>query len=136
EELRQLDLDIDLGNGSTTAAAKRTEIIRISGALWLENPTDVKQEFFNHFRNTFDRPSDHRATVDMSFPNTLSAAQQEDLERDVSKEELKRAVWDCGINKSPGPDGFSFGFYRKFWFIIEEDVFGAVKYFFTHADIP
>nr|GFD03497.1 RNA-directed DNA polymerase, eukaryota [Tanacetum cinerariifolium] len=87
--------------------------------VWLENPTDVKQEFFNHFRNRFDRPSDNRATVDMSFLNTLSAAQQEDLERDVSKEELKRAIWDCGIDKSPGPDGFSFGFYRKFWSIIE-----------------
>nr|GEZ15136.1 RNA-directed DNA polymerase, eukaryota [Tanacetum cinerariifolium] len=31
-----------------------------------------------------------------------------DLERDVSKEELKRAVWDCGMDKSPGPDGICF----------------------------
>nr|GFA47131.1 RNA-directed DNA polymerase, eukaryota, reverse transcriptase zinc-binding domain protein [Tanacetum cinerariifolium] len=164
EELRQLDLDIDLGNGSTTAAAKRTEIIselnrinklhtmelaqkskikwsiegdenscffygilnkkrnqrNIRGVMvnevWLENPTDVKQEFFNHFRNTFDRPSDHCATVDMSFPNTLSAAQQEDLERDVSKEELKRAVWDCGIDKSPGP----------YW-VVDADMFTGIK---------
>nr|GEY32837.1 RNA-directed DNA polymerase, eukaryota, reverse transcriptase zinc-binding domain protein [Tanacetum cinerariifolium] len=28
-----------------------------------------------------------------------------DLELDVSKEELKRAVWDCGMDQSPGPDG-------------------------------
>nr|GEZ13913.1 RNA-directed DNA polymerase, eukaryota [Tanacetum cinerariifolium] len=35
-----------------------------------------------------------------------------DLECAVSKEELKRAVWECGTEKSPGPDGFSFGFYR------------------------
>nr|GEX14483.1 RNA-directed DNA polymerase, eukaryota [Tanacetum cinerariifolium] len=28
-----------------------------------------------------------------------------DLERDVSKEELKRAVWDCGTDKSPSLDG-------------------------------
>ncbi|GJT32979.1 hypothetical protein Tco_0923398 [Tanacetum coccineum] len=55
---------------------------------------------------------------------------------DVSNEEIKRAVWDCGTDKSPGPDGFSFGFYRRFWYLIENDVYDAVKYFFTYGVIP
>ncbi|GKD83864.1 hypothetical protein Tco_1350703 [Tanacetum coccineum] len=62
--------------------------------------------------------------------------QQSELECEVSKEEIKRAVWDCGTDKAPGPDGFSFGFYRKFWHLIEHDVYKAVMYFFTHGDIP
>nr|GEV09268.1 RNA-directed DNA polymerase, eukaryota, reverse transcriptase zinc-binding domain protein [Tanacetum cinerariifolium] len=45
----------------------------------------------------------------------------EDLERIVSYDEVKRAVWDCGANKSPGPDGFTFEFFRKFWKIIDQD---------------
>ncbi|GKF41330.1 RNA-directed DNA polymerase, eukaryota, partial [Tanacetum coccineum] len=49
------------------------------------------------------------------------------LECMVSKEEVKRAVWDCETDKSPGPDGFTFGFYRHFWSIIENDVFEAIK---------
>ncbi|GJW70238.1 hypothetical protein Tco_0127155 [Tanacetum coccineum] len=57
---------------------------------------------------------------------TLSK-QQKDLECMVSKEEVKRAVWDCGTDKSPGPDGFTFGFYRHFWSTIENDVFEAIK---------
>nr|GFC60860.1 RNA-directed DNA polymerase, eukaryota [Tanacetum cinerariifolium] len=61
---------------------------------------------------------------------------QMDLERDVSKEELKRAVWDYGTDKSPCLDGFTFGFYRHFWSTIENDVFEAVKHFFTYGDIP
>nr|GEU93982.1 RNA-directed DNA polymerase, eukaryota, reverse transcriptase zinc-binding domain protein [Tanacetum cinerariifolium] len=48
----------------------------------------------------------------------------------------KRAVWDCGVNKSPGPDGFTFGFYRHFWSLIENDVFVAIKHFFTYGVIP
>ncbi|GKC59079.1 hypothetical protein Tco_1086677, partial [Tanacetum coccineum] len=31
-----------------------------------------------------------------------------DLERHVSHDEIRLAVWDCGVNKSPGPDGFTF----------------------------
>ncbi|GJS13659.1 RNA-directed DNA polymerase, eukaryota, reverse transcriptase zinc-binding domain protein [Tanacetum coccineum] len=60
----------------------------------------------------------------------------EELERDVSREEVKRAVWDCGVEKSPGPDGFTFGFYRRYWNLIEEDVFKAVVWFFHHGMIP
>ncbi|GJS59451.1 RNA-directed DNA polymerase, eukaryota [Tanacetum coccineum] len=46
------------------------------------------------------------------------------------------AVWDCGIDKSSGPDGFTLGFYRRFWSIIENDVFEAVKYFCNNGAIP
>nr|GFB51712.1 RNA-directed DNA polymerase, eukaryota, reverse transcriptase zinc-binding domain protein [Tanacetum cinerariifolium] len=59
-----------------------------------------------------------------------------ELESDVSNEEIKRAVWDCGIDKSPGLDVFTFGFYRRFWNLIENDVYDAVKYFFTYGVIP
>ncbi|GJY14764.1 RNA-directed DNA polymerase, eukaryota [Tanacetum coccineum] len=41
------------------------------------------------------------AHIDMPFPNSLSTDQQKDLECMVSKEEVKRAVWDCGTDKSP-----------------------------------
>nr|GEV11062.1 RNA-directed DNA polymerase, eukaryota, reverse transcriptase zinc-binding domain protein [Tanacetum cinerariifolium] len=48
--------------------------------------------------------------------------QVQDLERIVTYEEVEGAVWDCGTNKSPGPDGFSFEFYRKYWTTIDDDV--------------
>nr|GEW81690.1 RNA-directed DNA polymerase, eukaryota, reverse transcriptase zinc-binding domain protein [Tanacetum cinerariifolium] len=51
----------------------------------------------------------------------------------ILKEEIEGAVWDCGLNKSLGPDGFTFGFYQKFWFLLEEDVVAAVNQFFHHG---
>nr|GEU91829.1 RNA-directed DNA polymerase, eukaryota, reverse transcriptase zinc-binding domain protein [Tanacetum cinerariifolium] len=45
-------------------------------------------------------------------------------------------VWDCGTDKAPGPDGFTFRFYWYFWYLIDNDVYNAVKYFFMHGEIP
>ncbi|GJY01758.1 hypothetical protein Tco_0359910 [Tanacetum coccineum] len=85
---------------------------------WIDNPASVKHEFLEHFRCRFDKPPDNRARIDMNFPNQLSDDQRDDLESMVTKEEVKGAVWDCGTDKSPGPDGFSFCFYRHFWTFI------------------
>ncbi|GKB60199.1 RNA-directed DNA polymerase, eukaryota [Tanacetum coccineum] len=104
--------------------------------IWVDNPVKVKFEFFEHFRKRFDKPLRSRARIDMCFPNVLSSEQKEDLDRMVSKEEIKRAVWDCGVDKSPGPDGFTFGFYRHFWNMIEIDVVKAVEFFFLTGEFP
>nr|GEU66093.1 RNA-directed DNA polymerase, eukaryota [Tanacetum cinerariifolium] len=59
-----------------------------------------------------------------------------EINLEVSTDEIKKAVWDCGIDKSPGPDGFTFGFYRRFWDLIDQDVISAVKHFFHVGQIP
>nr|GEY50951.1 RNA-directed DNA polymerase, eukaryota, reverse transcriptase zinc-binding domain protein [Tanacetum cinerariifolium] len=63
--------------------------------VWNEKPIDAKREFLIHFRNRFDKPADHHAIIDFPFPRVLKIDQQEDLDRDVTREEIKRAVWDC-----------------------------------------
>ncbi|GJV88789.1 RNA-directed DNA polymerase, eukaryota, reverse transcriptase zinc-binding domain protein, partial [Tanacetum coccineum] len=72
--------------------------IMINGT-WTDNPKAVKQEFFQHFRNRFDKPPDQNAHIDMPFPNSLSTDQQKDLECMVSKEEVKRAVLQFILNE-------------------------------------
>nr|GEW32566.1 nucleotide-binding alpha-beta plait domain-containing protein [Tanacetum cinerariifolium] len=124
EELRSCNEVIDKGECSREVVHKRSEI--------LNKIHQVKLEFFDHFWGRFDKPSENRACIDISFHNSLSNDQKEDLERKITKEEVKRAVWDCGVDKSPGMDGFSFSFYRHFWIMIEQDVFEAINYFFMH----
>nr|GEW87278.1 RNA-directed DNA polymerase, eukaryota, reverse transcriptase zinc-binding domain protein [Tanacetum cinerariifolium] len=154
-ELQAVDGYIDNGNGSDEVVSNRTEIInwmlrlnkiKASKAAqkakikWSvegdENSNLVKDEFVQHFSSRFGKPIDIRASIDMNFPKVLSSVQKEELECDVSKEELKRAVWDCGMDKYPGPDGFTFGVFCKFWSTIENDVYEAVTYFFTNGVIP
>nr|GEV30570.1 RNA-directed DNA polymerase, eukaryota [Tanacetum cinerariifolium] len=47
---------------------------------------------------------ENHARIDICSPNVLSNDQRDDLECMVTKEEVKKAVWDCGSDKSPGPD--------------------------------
>ncbi|PKU86058.1 integrator complex subunit 11 [Dendrobium catenatum] len=54
----------------------------------------------------------------------------------VTFDEVKKAVFEGSVSSTPGPDGFSFGFYRKAWHLIGFQVFKAVNYFFTSGSFP
>ncbi|GKB86994.1 RNA-directed DNA polymerase, eukaryota, partial [Tanacetum coccineum] len=108
----------------------------LADGIWIDDPLLVKREFFDHFKTRFDKPNESRIHLNMHFLNTLSSDQRDELEIEVSKEEIKRAVWDCGIGKSPGPDGFTFGSYRHYWKIVETDVVDVVSFFFQHGFFP
>nr|GEZ64989.1 hypothetical protein [Tanacetum cinerariifolium] len=58
--------------------------------------------------------------------------QADDLERGVSRDEIKSAVWNCRDNKSPGPDGFNLEFFKKYWDVVGSDFCEAIEHFFSH----
>ncbi|GJZ85778.1 RNA-directed DNA polymerase, eukaryota [Tanacetum coccineum] len=100
---------------------------------WIDAPCRVKAEFGNHFANRFRVPCDNRSRINFPFPNRLSSDQADLLEEPISSDEIRIAVWACGENKSPGPDGFTFEFFRRFWDFIGPDFCLAVKWFFDHS---
>ncbi|GJX96249.1 RNA-directed DNA polymerase, eukaryota, partial [Tanacetum coccineum] len=119
---------------------KKRSQLAIRGVLvdgeWVVDPLKVKNEFLNHFANRFTTPVSSSITFDSQFPKRISSDQNDDLERIISYDEIKSAVWDCGTNKSPGPDGFTFEFYRKYWNLIDHDVVATVTSFFCTGLFP
>nr|GEV84792.1 RNA-directed DNA polymerase, eukaryota [Tanacetum cinerariifolium] len=103
---------------------------------WIEIPSLVKNEFLSYFSNRFDRPPEFRLQTNSEFPNKLSPEQQSDLENIVTRSEIKKAAWECGTDKSPGPDGFTFGFFQRYWSVLENDVVEAVNTFFNNGNFP
>nr|GEV12242.1 RNA-directed DNA polymerase, eukaryota [Tanacetum cinerariifolium] len=75
----------------------------------IEEPNAV---IFSHYRDLFDRLCKSRLTLDMEFPNKLSADKSHYLERPFLMEEVKGDVY---------------------WSIIEDDVLKAVNYFFQNG---
>ncbi|GKA91287.1 RNA-directed DNA polymerase, eukaryota [Tanacetum coccineum] len=97
---------------------KKRRHLAITGILidgeWIDNPTHIKSEFYNHFANRFSAPNWTQVLFDDQFPSRLNIDHSCDLERDVTIEEIKKAVWDCGSDKLSGLDGFTFKFFKKY----------------------
>ncbi|GJS64070.1 RNA-directed DNA polymerase, eukaryota [Tanacetum coccineum] len=49
---------------------------------------------------------------------------------------IKDAVWDCGSEKAPGPDGFTFKFYKSQWDTIAPDVIAYIREFEMTSFLP
>nr|GEX00122.1 putative RNA-directed DNA polymerase, eukaryota, reverse transcriptase zinc-binding domain protein [Tanacetum cinerariifolium] len=124
EEVLEIDAEIDNGNGNYDIVARRLVIINelqcISKSQVMEIAQKIKirwcvegdenNKFFYSMLNKKHSQSNIQGVlidveIDMNFPNTLSVDQKADLESMVTIEEVKRAVWECGSDKAPGPDG-------------------------------
>nr|GEY04579.1 RNA-directed DNA polymerase, eukaryota [Tanacetum cinerariifolium] len=118
--------------------SKKRNVLSVRGimvdGIWIDDPALVKHEFLLHFRRRFNKLDATCVHIQSSFSNRLSLDQSNELESEVSNEEIKRGVWDCGTEKALGPDGYTFRFYRHFWYLIENDVYNAVKCFFRHGE--
>ncbi|GJW41997.1 RNA-directed DNA polymerase, eukaryota, reverse transcriptase zinc-binding domain protein [Tanacetum coccineum] len=75
------------------------------------------------------------STGDVPF-NRLTPEQRDFLECGFSKEDIKRAVWDCGGDQAPSPDGFTFKFFKTLWDFIQPDVVWFVREFFQSVYFP
>nr|GEY36777.1 RNA-directed DNA polymerase, eukaryota, reverse transcriptase zinc-binding domain protein [Tanacetum cinerariifolium] len=74
--------------------------------------------------------------IGVSLPLKLSSDQRAFLDRDISREEIKKAVWDCGGDRAPGPDGFTFKIFTILWDLLESDVTRFVHAFFLDSSFP
>ncbi|GJW21390.1 hypothetical protein Tco_0032012 [Tanacetum coccineum] len=99
--------------------------------VWITDPKAIKVAFLNFYKDKF---SCHDSLVSFTFmlpSNKLSIHDRDSLEVMVSLDEIKTAVWDCGSQKAPDPDGYSFMFIEKFWELLKHDIHTFVVNFFS-----
>ncbi|XP_074288930.1 uncharacterized protein LOC141614073 [Silene latifolia] len=71
----------------------------------------------------------------LSVKDKTGQAQALDMCRIVSKEETKLALFSIPIEKAPGTDGFSSGFFKDSFSVIGEDVCTGVQEFFSNGKL-
>ncbi|KAM0062164.1 putative RNA-directed DNA polymerase [Helianthus debilis subsp. tardiflorus] len=92
-------------------------------------------EIKNYFEQLFKEENHCRPSLINNRFKVLSSEQSALLVKRFSKDEIKEAVWDCGGDKTPGPDGFTFSFIRHFWEIMEADFVKLLDYFYVHVKL-
>nr|GFA34502.1 RNA-directed DNA polymerase, eukaryota [Tanacetum cinerariifolium] len=98
EVLKQLH---DVQSSNNRDIMQKAKIRVMVDGDWIDDPDLVKQEFQSHFADRFQDPGSRRGSLNFLFPNHLSNDQILDLESSISKDEIRTAVWGCGVDKSP-----------------------------------
>ncbi|GJU78052.1 RNA-directed DNA polymerase, eukaryota [Tanacetum coccineum] len=109
--------------------------IKIEGH-WIEDPLGIKDAFLTFYEQKFQKVEVVKIVNRSPFYKTLNIDQNTYLASSVSEAEIRDAIWDCGSDKSPGPDGFTFAFYKDFWNVIKSDVMDFVHHFFNNGILP
>nr|GEZ35848.1 RNA-directed DNA polymerase, eukaryota [Tanacetum cinerariifolium] len=104
--------------------------------VWLSNPKDIKEAFLNFYKKKFSCHDSQVLFSSFMPAYRLNTSNQDLLEAVVSIKEIKTAVWDCGSNKAPGPDGYSFLFIKRLWDLLKHDIQEFVDSFFSSGKFP
>ncbi|KAL8493435.1 hypothetical protein ACS0TY_024589 [Phlomoides rotata] len=106
------------------------------GDKWRDAVKEVKGEITTHFSNHFSETITDRPKLKAGiFNRTISPADKVRLEAPFSEDDIKQAIWDCESDARPGPDGFTFGFFKKFWNVMKNDWLELLSEFHSHAKI-
>ncbi|GJV12047.1 putative RNA-directed DNA polymerase, eukaryota, reverse transcriptase zinc-binding domain protein [Tanacetum coccineum] len=103
---------------------------------WVTNPEQVKMAFYKFYKDKFEALDSLMELSPVVLFASLSQEDNIELEKLVTEEEIRSAVWDCGSQKALGPDGFSFLFLKTYWEILKEDVAKAVRCVFDSFIMP
>jgi hypothetical protein len=103
------------------------------GICFLENEGMLEHEN-KFYRKLFGEEQGEGLSLDNNFwegGENVTLEENQWLEGDFSEEEIKIAIDSSYSEGAPGPDGFSFLYYQKFWPIIKDDFMAIVKEFQT-----
>ncbi|GLT38165.1 hypothetical protein SLA2020_124300 [Shorea laevis] len=109
-----------------------------SEGVRVTQPKLIEQEFVIFYQNLFGKAKEGVQVADMNVicrGRVLTAEESEELCRPFTAREVETALFSIPSNKSPGPDGFTSGFYKAAWSIIKNDVTAAVLDFFDSGKI-
>ncbi|KAI3751226.1 hypothetical protein L2E82_22274 [Cichorium intybus] len=96
---------------------------------WVSSVNEIKGEVLRYFKNKFSESWPSRPKLVSPYFKSISMMDAIKLEAPFTLDEVKVAVWACGSDKAPGPDGFTFKFIKTYWDTLKSDVMNCVLHF-------
>ncbi|XP_028115550.1 uncharacterized protein LOC114313361 [Camellia sinensis] len=115
--------------------AESRDLDEVKGRRRREEPAEVKQVVYDHFRLSFSEYWKYRPKLLGPF-NVIAQSQHfYCLDVEFSKHEIWAAVAGCDGNKAPGSNGFYTTCYQKGWKFMKTDIITFVKEFFANSSL-
>lgn len=89
-----------------------------------------KKGFYDFFSSKFQPFNRIKLSIRSNRFSSLGSKTSSSLEVMFLSQGMKDAVWDCGGDRSLGPNGFSFAFLKHCWDLLGEDIISFVQEFF------
>ena len=106
--------------------------LRDDAGNWLSESHDIAANISIFFQELFHSDGVREMDVALNFVDRkIDDQMNSQLERPITKEEIREAVFSLGSTKAPGPDGFSGKFYQSAWPEISESVCSMIFEFFA-----
>ncbi|XP_020691383.1 uncharacterized protein LOC110106006 [Dendrobium catenatum] len=102
-----------------------------------DNLKDIANAAVSYFKKIYNTPVPSCPNIS-SFPpgSVIPSHLIQPLIAPITNDEIKSVVFSGPNSSSPGPDGFSFTFYKRSWEVIGFYVCNAVKHFFSSGQLP
>lgn len=99
----------------------------------LREQVEIREATTRHFQALLTADPHHMENLDFLniIENKISEAQNAELDKEITTEEIEWSIHSMASDKAPGPDGFTVAFYRTHWEIIKKDYIRMAKNYFT-----
>ncbi|CAL1369899.1 unnamed protein product [Linum trigynum] len=97
---------------------------------------NIAQGVVEFYSNLFLEEYQTRPFPSNYNPPCLNSAESASLEKPFTEEEIWECLSDSDGTKAPGPDGFSFEFYKRCWNFVKIDVLNCFSEFFATGRLP
>lgn len=108
--------------------------ISVDGVV-VEGVQPIRTAVYTHFADHFQAINVERPSVANLNFRSLSVSEGGILIKPFSVQEIREAVWDCDSDKSPGPDGITFGFIKEFWLDMKDEIVRFVYEFHRNGKL-
>ena len=99
---------------------KTMSLIKDESGQWISDGDKILAEQAKFYRNLYSKDANVKFVLINESDVKLTAHQSSELDRPISKEEIKEAVFQLKKDKTPGLDGIPIDFYQQFWNVLGE----------------
>jgi len=104
---------------------------------WVDTPKDVRRRVVvDYFKKHVAYEKWERPTLDGVPFAMLSAEDNNAFFAHFSIKEIEVVVKESDGNKSSGPDGFNFAFFKEFWYLLKHEIRIMFDQFYANEALP